>query len=190
MSFKVTGQLITTTLSVQFTNDDGVTLNTNADDTPIVTLYLNGSLVNPAPIFSVTSSATGVYSTVWTPSASGQYKVSWGFAISSVSYTQNEDVFIMGIERNLFTLKNKDTYQGKPNKIQAVLQSISLLNDTNGSGTFRLWENATLTGSVFTDINSATSVISLSEQYLEANCCGWVELERTTENKLIYPHYV
>ena len=160
MSFKVTGQLITTTLTVKFTNEQGVTVNTNADSTPIVTLYLNGSLVDPAPIFSVLSSATGVYTTVWTPAVSGQYKVSWGFSVSSVAYVQTEDVFVMGVETNLFTLKNKPTYQGKTNKIQAVLQSISLLNDTNGSGTFRLWENATLTGSVFTDINSSTSVMA------------------------------
>ena len=36
-----------------------------------------------------------------------------------------------------------------------------MINDTNGAGTFRLWENATLGGSPsYTDISANTSVIS------------------------------
>ena len=64
-------------------------------------------------------------------------------------------------ETNIFTLQNKTTFQGKVNKVSAILSSISLINDTNGAGTFRLWENATLGGAPsYTDINTNTSVIS------------------------------
>jgi hypothetical protein len=66
-----------------------------------------------------------------------------------------------GTDRSIFTLQNKATYQGKTNKVSAVLSSISLINDTNGAGTFRIWENATLGGSPsYTDINTNNSIIS------------------------------
>ncbi len=64
-------------------------------------------------------------------------------------------------ETSVFTLQNKATYQGKTNKVSAILSSISLVNDTNGAATFRLWENATLGGSPsYTDISTNTSVIA------------------------------
>jgi hypothetical protein len=85
----------------------------------------------------------------------GQDKVTG--AVNAFENSKN----IGGTETNIFTLQNKATFQGKTNKVSAILSSISLINDTNGAGTFRLWEDATLGGSPsYTDISTNTSVIS------------------------------
>ena len=85
----------------------------------------------------------------------GQDKVTG--AVNAFENSKN----IGGTETNLFTLQNKATFQGKTNKVSAVLSSISLINDSNGAGTFRLWEDATLGGSPsYTDISTNTSVMS------------------------------
>ena len=82
-------------------------------------------------------------------------------AITGVVNAYQNQKSIGGTENALFTLQNKSTYQSKTNKVSAILQSISLVNDTNGSGYFRIWENATLGGSPsYTDISTNTSVIS------------------------------
>ncbi len=68
---------------------------------------------------------------------------------------------IGGTETSIFSLQNKSTFAGKTNKINAILRSISTVNDTNGVGFFRLWENATLGGTPnYIDINTNTSVIA------------------------------
>ena len=86
----------------------------------------------------------------------GQDKVT-----GSVNAFENQKSPATATETNIFTLQNKATYQGKTNKVSAILSSISLINDTNGAGTFRLWENATLGGvPSYTDISTNTSVIS------------------------------
>ena len=64
----------------------------------------------------------------------------------------------------LFNLQNKSTVFGGAtgnNKVSAILQSISLINDSNGAGTFSIYENATIGGTPsYTDIDANTSVIS------------------------------
>ena len=64
----------------------------------------------------------------------------------------------------LFNLQNKSTVFGGAtgnNKVSAILQSISLINDSNGAGTFSIYENATIGGAPsYTDIDANTSVIS------------------------------
>jgi len=62
----------------------------------------------------------------------------------------------------LFTLSNLTTFAGITNKVNALLKSISLVNDTNGAGTFKLIENGTLTGAgAYTPISAGTSVMAV-----------------------------
>jgi hypothetical protein len=69
---------------------------------------------------------------------------------------------IGGTETSIFSLQNKSTFQSKTNKINAILKSLSVVNDTNGVGTFRIWEDATLGGSPsYTDISTNTSVMAV-----------------------------
>lgn len=95
MALRVTGESITTTLTIQFTDGNGVTTNYNADSTPTAKVYLNSALVFTISGTSVTNLTTGVYSVVWTPTEAGQYQVVWSFSVSDISYTQDEDVFVL-----------------------------------------------------------------------------------------------
>ncbi len=81
----------------------------------------------------------------------------------SINAFQNEKN-IGGTDTCLFNLQNKATVFGGTtgnNKVSAILQSISLINDSNGAGTFSIYEDATIGGSPsYTDIDANTSVIS------------------------------
>lgn len=69
---------------------------------------------------------------------------------------------IGGTETSVFSLQNKTTFASKTNKVNVILETVSLVNDTNAPGTFRLWEDATLGGTPsYTDISTNTSVISV-----------------------------
>ncbi len=95
MALRVTGESITTTLTIQFTDGESVTTNYNADSTPTARVYLAGVLTFTITGTSVTNTATGVYTVTWTPASAGQYKVVWSFDVSDVSYTQDEDIFVL-----------------------------------------------------------------------------------------------
>lgn len=95
MALRVTGQPITTTLTIQFTDGEGVTTKYNADSTPTAKVYLGSTLVETISGTSVTNSTTGVYSITWTPASPGQYKVVWSFTVSDIDYTQDEDIFVL-----------------------------------------------------------------------------------------------
>jgi len=95
MAFRVTGESVTTTLAIQFTDNEGTTTNFNADSTPSAQVYLGSTLVSTISGVDVTNSTTGVYTVNWTPAAAGQYKVIWSFSVSDVNYTQDEDIFVL-----------------------------------------------------------------------------------------------
>ena len=95
MALRVTGQAITTTLTIQFTDSESTTTRYNADATPTAKVYLGSTLLSTITGANVTNTLTGIYTVTWTPSAAGQYKVVWSFAVSDVSYTQDEDVFVL-----------------------------------------------------------------------------------------------
>jgi len=95
MALRVTGQSITTTLTIQFTDNASVTTNYNADATPVAKVYLSSVLVETISGSSITNVLTGIYTVDWTPAEAGQYKVLWSFAVSAVSYTQDEDIFVL-----------------------------------------------------------------------------------------------
>ena len=95
MALRVTGEAVTTTLTIQFTDNVGTTTNYNADSTPTAKVYLGETLITTISGTDVTNSTTGVYSVTWTPAAAGQYKVVWSFAVSDIDYTQDEDIFVL-----------------------------------------------------------------------------------------------
>jgi hypothetical protein len=67
-------------------------------------------------------------------------------------------------ETFIFALQNKLTYQGKPNKIIVRISFVSLGLGITGNAVseFRLLKNATLTGTSFTDVDTANSVTQSS----------------------------
>ena len=82
--------------------------------------------------------------------------------ITGVGNAYENSKSIGGTETSLFSIQNKSTYQSKTNKVNAKIQSMSVVNDTNAPAIFRLWENATLGGSPsYTDISTNTSVMSV-----------------------------
>lgn len=95
MGIRVTGESITTTLTIQFTDGDNVTTRFNADSTPTAKIYLSGTLVDTLSGSDITNSVTGVYSISWTASSAGQYQIVWSFTVSGIDYTQDEDVFVL-----------------------------------------------------------------------------------------------
>lgn len=95
MALRVTGEVVTTTLSIQFTDNAGTTTNFNADSTPTAKVYLGTTLISTISGTDVTNSTTGVYTVTWTPADAGQYKVVWSFTVSNIDYTQDEDIFVL-----------------------------------------------------------------------------------------------
>lgn len=95
MALRVTGESITTALTIEFTDSSSVTTRYNADATPTAKIYLAGSLVSTISGSDVTNPFTGVYTIVWTPDNAGQYQIVWSFSVSDISYTQDEDVFVL-----------------------------------------------------------------------------------------------
>lgn len=95
MALRVTGEPITTTLTIQFTDNQSVTTKYNADSTPTAKVYLGSTLVSTITGSDITNSTTGLYTVTWTPSAAGQYKVVWSFTVSGIEYTQDEDIFVL-----------------------------------------------------------------------------------------------
>lgn len=68
---------------------------------------------------------------------------------------------IGGTETSVFSLRNNATFAGITNKVNAILKSVSLVNDTNAPAFFRLWEDATLGGVPnYVDLNTGVSVIA------------------------------
>jgi hypothetical protein len=64
-----------------------------------------------------------------------------------------------GSEVYMYTLRNKSTYVGKNNRISSFIKSFSVGNDGNRLATFRMYENATLAATSYSDINGANSTM-------------------------------
>ena len=63
-------------------------------------------------------------------------------------------------EEPILSVRGRATFGGKTNKVDALIKFISLNNDANGAGTFRLRREATFTGApTFVDVGTNTSVI-------------------------------
>lgn len=63
-------------------------------------------------------------------------------------------------EEPILSVQGRATFGGGTNKVDALLRFISLNNDANGAGTFRIRRDATFTGSpTFVDVGANTSVI-------------------------------
>jgi len=63
-------------------------------------------------------------------------------------------------EEPILSVRGRATFGGKTSKIDALLRFISLNNDANGAGTFRIRRDATFTGApTFVDVGALTSVI-------------------------------
>lgn len=76
---------------------------------------------------------------------------------NSISNTKT----INATQSNIITIRNNNTFVGKPNKTRLIFDKISLLNDSNSGVVVRMWLNPIVTGiPVFTDINSNTSCAS------------------------------
>jgi len=95
MALRVTGEPITTSLTIQFTDNQSVTTKYNADSTPTAKVYLGSTLISTISGVNVSNTTTGVYSVTWTPATAGQYKIIWSFTVSGIDYTQDEDVFVL-----------------------------------------------------------------------------------------------
>ena len=62
-------------------------------------------------------------------------------------------------EGKLFHIRNKSTYISKPNRISMILKSLSTGNDTNKLSTFKIYINATLSGTAsWSDVDGNDSV--------------------------------
>jgi len=63
-------------------------------------------------------------------------------------------------EEPIFSVRGRATFGGETSKVDALLRFISLNNDANGAGTFRIRRDATFTGApTFVDVGTLTSVI-------------------------------
>jgi len=94
MAVKVVNELVTSTLSVEFTADSVVT-KVNADRTPTMSVYKDSSLLFTKEGADVANATTGVYTSQWTPVATGEYEVVWTFIVNTVTYSQQEAVFVL-----------------------------------------------------------------------------------------------
>jgi len=85
---------------------------------------------------------------------------------SSRYFTTNTltGAFIGVTERHILTLRNKPIFQGQTNRIAARISFISggNVNPDGNTSVVRLYRNATVTGTTFTDVNTANSVMAVS----------------------------
>jgi len=71
---------------------------------------------------------------------------------------------ILPNEVNFFTLRNRTTFQDKPNNIKLRISSVSYSEFTSSAATYiiRLRKNATVTGLSFTNVNTSNSIAEVS----------------------------
>lgn len=94
MAVKVLNELVTTTLTIEFTAD-GVSTKVNADRTPSLTMYKDGVALFTKEGADVYNYLTGTYKVTWTPTATGEYEAVWSFIVSTISYSQAEAIFVL-----------------------------------------------------------------------------------------------
>ncbi len=67
-------------------------------------------------------------------------------------------------ETAFFHLRNKGTYQSLQNRVSSIVRQLSVGNDANTLSTFRMYLNATLSGTAaWADINGADSVMEVDQ---------------------------
>ena len=138
MALRVTGHAITTTLTIQFTDNEGTVTKFNADSTPTAKVYLGSTLVETISGSSVTNTTTGIYTVTWTPASAGQYKVI--LTIDGRSFTENFEIIsdprIKELEsKNKVTLciqennkTNSSNYYIDPKTNSLILENIKRTN--------------------------------------------------------------
>lgn len=94
MAVKTVNETVTTKLVIQF-EADGVTTKVNADRTPTLTVYKDGSSLFTREGAAVSNLLTGEYTATWVPTIVGEYEAVWSFVVSTISYTQAEAVFVL-----------------------------------------------------------------------------------------------
>lgn len=94
MAIKTVNEVVTTTLTIEFTSDTTVTY-VNADRTPTLTISKDGITIHSFSGTGVSNTLTGTYSAQWTPTATGEYYAVWSFLVNTISYTQSEAIFVL-----------------------------------------------------------------------------------------------
>jgi len=65
-------------------------------------------------------------------------------------------------ETSIFSLSGKTSYGGQVNLVEAIVQMLSVGNETNKNAIFRIWEDCTLGGSPsYQDINTNNSIVQV-----------------------------
>jgi len=67
-------------------------------------------------------------------------------------------------DQEFFTLSGKTTFAGKVNKVECILETISVSQDSNAGGTLYVREDATVANqNAFSDISTNTSVVAVAD---------------------------
>ncbi len=79
-------------------------------------------------------------------------------------FSTSNQVIIAGTELHMLTLRNRSIYQGKNNRVEAriALFGGGSIQNANEITLLRLRQNATVTGTSFTDINTENSIMEVS----------------------------
>ena len=93
MSFQVTGEATTSTLTIQFSSDSGGNFLVDADSSPTLTITLSSATVET--ITDPTKSSTGIYEATWTPATAGEYPLTWSFTVDGTDYTSTDTIFAL-----------------------------------------------------------------------------------------------
>ena len=93
MSFQVTGEATTSTLTIQFSSDSGGNFLVDADSSPTLTITLSSATVET--ITDPTKSSTGIYEATWTPATAGEYTLTWSFTVDGTDYTSTDTIFAL-----------------------------------------------------------------------------------------------
>ena len=95
MAVKTVNTEVTTTLTIEFINDEDVTVKVNADQTPVLKIYKDDTLFFTREGNDVSNDVTGVYYATWTPEETGEYEAVWTFLVSAIEYSQAEAIFVL-----------------------------------------------------------------------------------------------
>lgn len=79
-------------------------------------------------------------------------------------FTEFRDLSLTsGSLRNVLTLRSKDNFQNKPNRIKTIFNNLTLSTEGNKPVEFRLIQGATLGTSNFSDVDTANSVMEVAK---------------------------
>lgn len=122
------------------------------------------------PDLSITAQVTGAANlAITTASWSGGSVIETPFSPGQRNFTAGrsttETLNAAGAETHLLTIQNKSLFQGKINKIKVIITFVSAGSSPliSMASIMRLRKNATVTGTAFTDVNTANSVVQSSQ---------------------------